>query len=258
MLTAEALAAGGDEARRAGADRPAGRRRDRRARLPCSGAAGGEGLALLAAAATVDQADTAALRRAVFSRPLCRGSTGLEGATVAQPAAWPAAASASSSCSFPRGRLRRTPSSPGSASFAARAAQALRARRARGRAPPRARAHARPPLGRRRGDRRSSRSRTRSRPRSSACRGCSTCARSASTSASSGRFETAAAAEVTGPHSVVAERLLDLALGPFRARGFVASTDAARDRHLAAVRAAVAGGGDRGRRTRYRWSPTAT
>ena len=54
-----------------------------------------------------------------------------------------------------------------------------------------------------------------------------------------GRFETAAAAEVTGPHSVVAERLLDLALGPFRARGFVASTDAGADRHLAGVRAAV-------------------
>jgi serine phosphatase RsbU (regulator of sigma subunit) len=54
-----------------------------------------------------------------------------------------------------------------------------------------------------------------------------------------GRFETAAAAEVTGPHSVVAERLLELALGPFRARGFVASTDARTDRHLAPVRAAL-------------------
>jgi serine phosphatase RsbU (regulator of sigma subunit) len=54
-----------------------------------------------------------------------------------------------------------------------------------------------------------------------------------------GRFETAAAAEVTGPHSVVAERLLELALGPFRARGFVASTDAAGDRHLSGVQAAV-------------------
>src|SRR5262249_3196568 len=54
-----------------------------------------------------------------------------------------------------------------------------------------------------------------------------------------GRFETAAAADVTGPHSVVAERLLDLALGPFRARGFVASTDARTDRHLAPVRAAL-------------------
>jgi GAF domain-containing protein len=54
-----------------------------------------------------------------------------------------------------------------------------------------------------------------------------------------GRLETAAASEVTGPHSVVAERLLDLALGPFRARGFVASTDARNDKHLAPVRAAL-------------------
>jgi serine phosphatase RsbU (regulator of sigma subunit) len=54
-----------------------------------------------------------------------------------------------------------------------------------------------------------------------------------------GRFETAAASEVTGPHSIVAERLLELALGPFRARGFVASTDARTDRHLAPVRAAI-------------------
>jgi serine phosphatase RsbU (regulator of sigma subunit) len=54
-----------------------------------------------------------------------------------------------------------------------------------------------------------------------------------------GRFETAAASEVTGPHPVVAERLLELALGPFRARGFVASTDARTDRHLASVQAAL-------------------
>jgi serine phosphatase RsbU (regulator of sigma subunit) len=54
-----------------------------------------------------------------------------------------------------------------------------------------------------------------------------------------GRLETAAASEVTGPHSAVAERLLELALGPFRARGFVASTDARSDRHLAPVRAAL-------------------
>jgi serine phosphatase RsbU (regulator of sigma subunit) len=54
-----------------------------------------------------------------------------------------------------------------------------------------------------------------------------------------GRLETAAASEVTGPHAVVAERLLELALGPFRARGFVASTDARGDRHLASVRAAL-------------------
>jgi serine phosphatase RsbU (regulator of sigma subunit) len=54
-----------------------------------------------------------------------------------------------------------------------------------------------------------------------------------------GRLETAAAAEVTGPHSAVAERLLELALGPFRARGFVASTEAVNDRHLAPARAAL-------------------
>ena len=54
-----------------------------------------------------------------------------------------------------------------------------------------------------------------------------------------GRLETAAACEVTGPHSVVAERLLELALGPFRARGFVAATNARANRHLVPVRAAV-------------------
>ena len=54
-----------------------------------------------------------------------------------------------------------------------------------------------------------------------------------------GRLETAAASEVTGPHAVVAERLLDLALGPFRARGFVASSDTGVDRHLQPVRAAL-------------------
>ncbi len=54
-----------------------------------------------------------------------------------------------------------------------------------------------------------------------------------------GRLETAASREVAGPHAVVAARLLDLALGPFRARGLVASGDAAQDRRLASVRAAV-------------------
>ena len=67
---------------------------------------------------------------------------------------------------------------------------------------------------------------------------------------SDGRLETAASCEVTGPHSVVAERLLELALGPFRARGFVAATDARADRHLVPVRAARRGGGDRGRARR--------
>jgi serine phosphatase RsbU (regulator of sigma subunit) len=54
-----------------------------------------------------------------------------------------------------------------------------------------------------------------------------------------GRLETAASRDVAGPHAVVAARLLDLALGPFRARGLVASDDAAYDRRLASVRAAV-------------------
>ena len=44
---------------------------------------------------------------------------------------------------------------------------------------------------------------------------------------------------MAGPHAVVAARLLDLALGPFRARGIVASDDAAHDRRLASVRAAA-------------------
>jgi serine phosphatase RsbU (regulator of sigma subunit) len=54
-----------------------------------------------------------------------------------------------------------------------------------------------------------------------------------------GRLETAASRGVDGPHTAVAERLLELALGPFRARGMVASPDAARDRHLGPVRAAL-------------------
>ncbi len=54
-----------------------------------------------------------------------------------------------------------------------------------------------------------------------------------------GRLETAASRDVAGPHAVVAARLLDLALGPFRARGLVVSADTAHDRRLASVRAAV-------------------
>jgi serine phosphatase RsbU (regulator of sigma subunit) len=58
-----------------------------------------------------------------------------------------------------------------------------------------------------------------------------------------GRLETAACREIAGPHAVVAERLLQLALGPFRARGQVASLDTAEDRHLDDVRAALAESG---------------
>ncbi len=54
-----------------------------------------------------------------------------------------------------------------------------------------------------------------------------------------GRLETAACRDVTGPHAAVAERLLELSLGPFRARGLVGFPDAPRDRHLAPVRAAL-------------------
>ncbi len=54
-----------------------------------------------------------------------------------------------------------------------------------------------------------------------------------------GRLETAASRGVAGPHAAVAERLLDLALGPFRARGLVAFPEAAHDRHLAPVRSAL-------------------
>ena len=70
-----------------------------------------------------------------------------------------------------------------------------------------------------------------------------------------GRMETAASRDVAGPHAVVAARLLDLALGPFRARGIVASDDAAHDRRLASVRAAATRLGSR-RHTRSRSSRT--
>ena len=58
-----------------------------------------------------------------------------------------------------------------------------------------------------------------------------------------GRLEPAASREVAGPHTAVAERLLELALGPFRVRGLVASPDAMHDRHLAPVREALAEAG---------------
>jgi serine phosphatase RsbU (regulator of sigma subunit) len=48
---------------------------------------------------------------------------------------------------------------------------------------------------------------------------------------------------VGGPHVAVAERLLELALGPFRARGMVSVTHAADDRRLAGVRRELAAGG---------------
>jgi serine phosphatase RsbU (regulator of sigma subunit) len=54
-----------------------------------------------------------------------------------------------------------------------------------------------------------------------------------------GPVETAASRNVAGPHAVVAERLLELALGPFRARGLVALADAELDPRLESVRAAA-------------------
>jgi serine phosphatase RsbU (regulator of sigma subunit) len=54
-----------------------------------------------------------------------------------------------------------------------------------------------------------------------------------------GRLVTAAARGVTGPHARVAEALLELALGPYRARGMVAIDDAAAEPRLAAVADAV-------------------
>ncbi len=58
-----------------------------------------------------------------------------------------------------------------------------------------------------------------------------------------GRLDTAAARGVTGPHAIVAERLLGLALGPFRARGLVTSADVRRDTRLESVHAAAAEAG---------------
>jgi serine phosphatase RsbU (regulator of sigma subunit) len=55
-----------------------------------------------------------------------------------------------------------------------------------------------------------------------------------------GRLVPAAEQGLTGPHVRVAEALLELALGPFRARGMVAIPDAAGERRLAAVADAIA------------------
>jgi serine phosphatase RsbU (regulator of sigma subunit) len=55
------------------------------------------------------------------------------------------------------------------------------------------------------------------------------------------RLAAAAARAVAGPHVAVAERLLELALGPFRVRGAVSIADATADRRLEQVRGAVGG-----------------
>src|SRR5207237_3047108 len=50
------------------------------------------------------------------------------------------------------------------------------------------------------------------------------------------RLQVAAAVGLTGPHLRVAERLLELSLGPFRGRGIVALSDARSDPRRAGVR----------------------
>ena len=54
-----------------------------------------------------------------------------------------------------------------------------------------------------------------------------------------GRLHPAHARGLAGPHAAVAERLLELALGPFRAQGMLHVTDAAADLRLAGVQDAV-------------------
>jgi serine phosphatase RsbU (regulator of sigma subunit) len=58
-----------------------------------------------------------------------------------------------------------------------------------------------------------------------------------------GRLTVAEARGLAGPHVEVAERLLELVLGPFRARGMLAIEDAAFDPHLADVAEARAAAG---------------
>jgi hypothetical protein len=58
-----------------------------------------------------------------------------------------------------------------------------------------------------------------------------------------GRLYAAAGIGLAGPHTRLAERLLELALGPYRARGALGIADAARDPRLAPVGDAVAEAG---------------
>ena len=57
------------------------------------------------------------------------------------------------------------------------------------------------------------------------------------------RLETAGVRDLAGPHEVVAKRLLDLALGPFRAQGVLVLPRALEERRLAPVASAVAESG---------------
>src|SRR5262249_13905314 len=54
-----------------------------------------------------------------------------------------------------------------------------------------------------------------------------------------GRLSVAADRNLAGPHAEVAEQLLELALGPFRARGMVVVQNAAQDERLRRVRGAL-------------------
>src|SRR6185437_157651 len=58
-----------------------------------------------------------------------------------------------------------------------------------------------------------------------------------------GHLVPAAGRGLAGPHARVAERLLELALGPFRGRGLLVVDDAHGDTRLERVRAAVAEAG---------------
>ena len=88
----------------------------------------------------------------------------------------------------------------------------------------------------------SSRSRTRSRPRSSASPSCSAPTASPSTCArTAGSLRRRA--RLAGPHTPVAERLLELALGPYRGRGIVAIADGAGRRPALRTRATLAEAG---------------
>ena len=237
MLTAEALAAGGDEVR--GAERIARLAADATGAAACviwrsavRGAAG---------CSPAPASRTSAPCRPFADAVLEARASGLDDLDDSSGRVLPArpAADRRAPARVPvvgraaRERARRI------AAFATRAAQALRALRARGRAPSRARAHRATcsPSSTRRP--RSSRSRTRSRPPSTACPRLLDVRVGRRLPPRGRPARDCAACEVTGRTSVVAERLLELALGPFRARGFVASTDAARRPAPRAVRAAV-------------------
>jgi serine phosphatase RsbU (regulator of sigma subunit) len=235
MLTAEALAAGGDEVR--GAERIARLAADATGAAGCViWRSGAEGLQALARAGVTDEAALVPIAEAVFDARVA-GLDRLDGSAIASfPLGQPPLGVLQ--LLFPAATAPAETALAGIASFVTRAAQALRALE-------------------RADELRRELERTRDLlsvvdeatshlslahtletavvrlPRLLDVRSVGIYLRQ------HGRLETAAASELTGPHAVVAERLLDLALGPYRARGFVASTDARADRHLAPVQAAL-------------------